>query len=84
MSLSINKHGQKGIVILTCIELIEVVLTDVKNLTRQKWERKKLQPSQETFKWQFYSGSEVQRGYFCGTCKRTENRRTGWDRLRFT
>jgi len=37
---------------------------------RQKLERKKLQPSQQTFKWQFYSGSEVQRRHFCGTCKR--------------
>jgi len=40
-----------------------------------------LQLSQETFKLLFYSGSEVQRIHFCGTCKRTENRRTCCDRL---
>jgi len=27
------------------------------------------------------TGSEVQRRYFCGTCKRTENQRTWCDRL---
>ena len=31
LSLLIKKHGQKGIVILTCVELIQVVLKDVKN-----------------------------------------------------
>jgi len=44
----------------------------------------KLQLSQETFKWLFYSGSEVQRRHFCVTFKRTENRRTFCDRLRST
>ena len=43
-----------------------------------------MQPSEETFKRLFYSDSEVQRRYFCGTCKRTENRRTCCDRLRST
>jgi len=32
LSLLINKHGQKGIVILTSAELIQVVLKDVKKL----------------------------------------------------
>jgi len=31
LSLLINTHGQKGIVILTDVELIQVVLEDVKN-----------------------------------------------------
>jgi len=63
--------------------VIQVVLKDVKRQKRQKWDRKKLQPSQETFKWLFYSGSGVQRRHFCGTCKKTENRTT-WERLRST
>ena len=35
-----------------------------------------MQLSQETIKFIFYSVSEVQRKHFCGTYKRTENRRT--------
>jgi len=62
---------RKGIVIITSVELIQVVLKDVKS-KRQKGERNKLQLSRETFKLLFYSGSEVQRRHFCGTCKRTE------------
>ena len=38
LSLSINNHEQKGIVNLTNIELIQVVLKDVKKQKRQKWE----------------------------------------------
>ena len=34
-----------------------------------------MQQSQEAFKLLFYSGSEVQRTHFCGTCERTENRK---------
>jgi len=49
LSLLINKHGQKGDRHLTSVELIQVVLKDVKKQKRKKWE-KKLQPSQETFK----------------------------------
>jgi len=40
----------RGIVILTSAEPIQMVPKDVKKQKRQKWERKKLQPSQETFK----------------------------------
>jgi len=43
-----------------------------------------LQPSQETLKSLFHSGIEVQRIHICGTCKRTENRRTCCGRLRST
>jgi len=39
-----------------------------------------LQLSQQTFKLLIFSGSEIQRSYFCRTCKRTENR--SWCRLR--
>ena len=38
-----------------------------------------MQLRQETFKLLFDSGSEIQRRYFCGTYKRTENR--NWYRL---
>jgi len=69
LSLLIHRHGQKGIVVLTSVELIHVVLKDVKNQKSQKWERKKLQAGEETFKLLFYSGSEVQRRHFCGTSK---------------
>jgi len=64
------------------VELIQVVLKDIKNQKRQKRERKKSQLSQETFKWLFYNGSDIQRRHFCGTCERTENRRTCCCRLR--
>jgi len=83
LSLLINKRGQKkGIVPFTSVELIHVVLKNIKTQMRQKWERKNLQLSQETFKWLFYSDSEVQRRHFCGTCKMTENR--SWYRRRST
>jgi len=88
MILLINKHGQES------VDLIQVVLNNIifnlfvydevhskKKQKRQKWERKKLQLSQETFKLLFYTGSEVQRRFFCRTCKRTENRRTCCDSL---
>jgi len=42
LSLLINKHGQMGIVILTSVDLIQVVLKDVKNQMRPKWVRKNL------------------------------------------
>ena len=74
----------RGIVIVTRVEFMQVVVKDVKKQKRQKWERNKLQPRQETFKWVFYSGSEVKRKHFCGTCKRTENWRTYCDRPRST
>jgi len=70
----------RGIVTFTRVELIQVDLVNVKKQKRQKGERKKLQLSQETFNLLFYSGSEVKRRHFCGTCKRSENRRTR-DRL---
>jgi len=37
----------RGIVLFTNVELTEVVLKDVKRQKRQKWERKKLQLSQD-------------------------------------
>jgi len=69
LSLLFSKHGQK------CVELIQMVLRNIKKQKRQKWERKMLQLSQETFKLLFYSGNDVQRRHFCGTSKRTENPR---------
>jgi len=72
---------KKGIVPFRSVELIQVVLKTLKS-KRGKNERKKLQLSQETFKLLFYSGSEIQRSYFCGTCNKTENR--SWYRLRST
>ena len=66
-----NMDRKKGIVPFTSVELFQVVLKYIQK-QRQKWERKKLQLSQETFKLLFYSGREVQRRHFCGTCKRIE------------
>jgi len=66
LSLLRNKHGQKS------VKLIQVVLKNIKKQKRKKWQRTKLQLSQETLKLLFYSGSEVQRRHFSGTCKRTE------------
>jgi len=67
---------ERGIVSFTRVNLIHVVRKSVRKQKRQKWERKKLQLSLETFTWLFYSGSEVQRRHFCGTWKRTKNRST--------
>jgi len=72
----------RGIVILTSAEFIQVVLKDLIKQKMQKWERKKLQPNQESFRLLVYSGSEIQQRHFCRTCKRTENRRTYLDRCR--
>jgi len=72
---------KNGIVPFTRVELIQVVLKNIDKQKRQKWE--KLQLSQETSKWLFYSGSEIQRRHFCGTCKSTENRRTCCYRFRW-
>jgi len=85
LSLLLNKHGhKKGIVPFTSVELIQVVLKNIITQNRQKWETKKLQLCQETFRLLFYSGSEVQRRHFYGACKGTENRITWCDRLRCT
>jgi len=40
LTLLINKHGQKVIVILTSEELVQVILEDVKKQKRENWERK--------------------------------------------
>jgi len=40
-----------------------------------------LQLSQETFELLFYSGSEIRRRHFCGTCRRAECRRRCYYRL---
>jgi len=77
-------NRKKGIIPFASVELIQVVIKNIKKHKRQKWERMKLQLSQETFKLLFYSGSEVQRRHFCGTCKRSENRKTCCYRFRST
>jgi len=83
LSLLINKHGQKkrDRSLYKC-RAYPSGSNKHWNQKRQKWERKKLQLSQETFKLLFYSGSEDQRRHFCRTCKRTENRWTYCYRLR--
>jgi len=53
----INKHGQKGDRHLNKYRAYPRGSKDVKKQKSQKWERKKLQPSQETFKRLFYSDS---------------------------
>jgi len=79
LSLLTNLHGQKGDRYLNKCRADPSGSERHKKSKRQKWERKKLQLSQETFKWLFYSDSEVQRRHFCGTCKRTEKRKTCCD-----
>jgi len=77
-------NRKKGIVPFTSVELIQVILKSIKKRKRQKWERKKLQLSQEAFKSLFHSGSEDQWRHLYGTCKRIENRRACCYRLRCT
>jgi len=52
-------NRKKGIVPSASVEFIQVVIKNIKKQKRQKWERMKLQLSQETFKLPFYSGREV-------------------------
>jgi len=55
MSLLTNKHGQKkgDRPLFSSVELFQVVLKNIKKQKKQKWERKKLQISHETFKLLF-------------------------------
>jgi len=82
LRLLMNKHGQieGGSSLYKC----RAYPSGFKNCKKAKEAkmREKLQLFQETLKLLFCSGSVVQRRHFCRTCKRTEDRRTCWYRVR--
>jgi len=76
----INQHEQKGDRHLNKCRAFQVVLR-CKKAKKVKMREEEVVVKSRSIQ---VPGSEVQWKHFCGNCKRIENRRTRFDRLRST